>query len=575
MKAMILAAGLGTRLLPLTQKKPKPLFPILGQPVIGILIQRLQIAGCEGVIINTHHLAHEIGAFIQDKDYGIDVQVRYEPAILGTGGAIKNVDTFWDEAPFLVINGDIFTDIDFKKVYGFHLAHRHPVTLALHDCAPYNHVWLDDHDHVTGFGQEAPCPPSGLGMPLGRGRPVPSTERHRRLAFTGIQVLDPTVLNFIPRGTFCSIIDIYCDMIGKHKTIIGFIAQNHYWHDIGTLAGYQGAAREAVARQALAMIGPTSRKASLTWSPLKGDGSERKWYRVSGEETSLIVVDHGPPSGADVCEADSFFAIGRHLHDKGVSVPRMYAYDRQRGLIALEDVGDLHLQALALRMRTREELLASYRPVMDLLVLMGVEGAKGFNPAFAYETPGYDENLILKKESRYFVNAFLNGYMDLRIDFEDLQEEFQLLAKMAVQKSHVGFLHRDFQSRNIMIKGRRCYAIDFQGGRLGPLAYDVASLLIDPYVALPQRLQKDLLTNYIKRLQAVVDIDPNDFLRTYTYCAINRNLQILGAFAFLTQRRGKQDFGKYIPQAVNALKRNLQQIESRMCTRLRRIIEGL
>ncbi|MDY6838998.1 MAG: sugar phosphate nucleotidyltransferase [Thermodesulfobacteriota bacterium] len=576
MKAMILAAGLGTRLLPLTKKKPKPLFPILGQPLLDILIQRLQAAGCDGVIINTHHLAHVIHAFVQEKHYGIDVQTRREPTILGTGGAIKNVESFWDEAPFLVINGDILTDIDFKEVYRFHLGHRHPVTLVLHDCDQYNHVWIDNDDCVRGVGHPAPCPPVSFQTRPGSNKPVSEdTGTHRRLAFTGIQVLDPKVLTLIPKGRSCSIIDVYCDMIRSHRTVKGFIARNHYWHDIGTLEGYQAAVQEALTRRALAMIGSTTEKSPLAWSNLKGDGSERRWYRVSRKETTLVLVDHGPPSGDNICEADSFFAIGRHLHNRGVAVPRIYGYDRPSGLVALEDLGDLHLQTLILRTQAQEKVIASYSQVLDLLVLMGVEGAKGFDPAFSYETPQYDEDLILNKEARYFVDAFLNGYMGLGIDFEDLHQEFKLLAQRALYKSHIGFMHRDFQSRNIMIKDNRCYAIDFQGGRLGPLAYDLASLLIDPYVQLPQRLQKDLLSYYIRRLQAFVAVDPLAFFHTYTYCAINRNLQILGAFAFLGKKKGKQDFKKYIPQAVRSLKRHLRQIEPETCVRLHRIAEGL
>ncbi|MDY6953780.1 MAG: phosphotransferase, partial [Thermodesulfobacteriota bacterium] len=301
----------------------------------------------------------------------------------------------------------------------------------------------------------------------------------------------------------------------------------------------------------------------------------RRWYRASGKETSLVIADHGPPSGESVCEADAFFAIGRHLHSKGVAVPCIYGYDRPSGLLALEDLGDLHLQALVRGTQDRQKVLASYHHVIDLLVLMGLEGAKGFDPAFAYETPEYDKNLILTKESRYFVDAFVNGYMGLGMAIDDLKQEFELLADMSLSNSLIGFMHRDFQSRNIMIKENRCYAIDFQGGRLGPLAYDIASLLIDPYVALPQTLQKDLLTYYITRLQAFVALDPLDFLHTYTYCAINRNLQILGAFAFLGKERGKEAFRQYIPQAVGSLKRQLHQIGPEACTQLRRIVDRL
>ena len=173
---------------------------------------------------------------------------------------------------------------------------------------------------------------------------------------------------------------------------------------------------------------------------------------------------------------------------------------------------------------------------------MGIEGVKGFDPAFTFQTPHYDKDLIVERESRYFLKAFLNGYMGLAIGFDQLKEEFELLAEAALDKSYNGFMHRDFQSRNIIVKDHKYYVIDFQGGRLGPLAYDLASLLIDPYVALPEKLQETLLTYYLNRLSEFVTIDSADFRHSYKYCAINRKLQILGAVAFLSQQMGKAGF---------------------------------
>ena len=644
MKAMILAAGLGTRLLPLTKKTPKPLFPIAGRPLIDILIHRLQDSGCEAVIINTHYLAEMIDQFVKGQDYGIPVQTRHEPNILGTGGAIKNVEDFWNEAPLLVINSDIFTNIDFGQVYRFHLNHKDPATLVLHDCPPFNQVWVDPTDHIAGFGYTAPCPPR---------RPEPPPN-YRKLAFTGIQVLDPQVLGFLPEGTFHSIIDAYCEMIQAGMSLKGFVSYNHYWYDIGTMAGYRGAAREAVGRKALERAFPVAEQGPLVWSRLKGDGSERTWCRVSfgatvaptlpsppgpdldyrptsptirgsaradldnrldksirapsagagfngealasgpegptprrlGDETirhpasgirhhSIILVDHGPPAEAGTCEADAFSAIGQHLHKKGVPVPRIYAYDRPSGLVALEDLGDLHLQALIRRTVNRAKVVAHYRAVIDLLVSMGIEGAKGFDPAYTYQTSHYDCNLILERESRYFVEAFLNRYIALGVNFEDLKEEFEVLAQNALKTSYNGFLHRDFQSRNILVRDHNYYLIDFQGGRLGPLQYDLASLLIDPYVALPHSLQETLLTYYVRRLADFVPVDPVDFIDAYKYCAINRNLQILGAFAFLSLEKGKKDFEEYIPPAISSLKALLHNVGQSECPKLLGIVQSL
>jgi NDP-sugar pyrophosphorylase family protein len=123
MKALILAAGLGTRLLPYTQHTPKPLFPLGDRPLLDIIIRRLEAAGCESVIINTHHLHNMITDYINSRKYSIPVNTRHEPVILGTAGAIKNAGDFWDDKPFIVINSDILTDIDLKEVYSFHAGH--------------------------------------------------------------------------------------------------------------------------------------------------------------------------------------------------------------------------------------------------------------------------------------------------------------------------------------------------------------------------------------------------------------------------------------------------------------------
>lgn len=587
MKGMILAAGFGTRLLPLTEKTPKPLFPILGRPLIDILICGLQRAGCEAVIINTHHLAHLIDAFVEEQAYSIPVSTRHEPTILGTGGAIKNVEDFWDDEPFLVLNSDIFTNIDLVEVYRFHLNHTDPVTLVVHDYAQFNHVWVDSMHHVSGFGHTAPCPPPARHpASSARGR-MAGAAKNRQLAFTGIQVLDPRILGFIPNGTFCNIIDAYCEMIAQGFAIRGFIARNHYWYDIGTMEGYRVATREALARKAFGTVISEIASDSLAWSALKGDGSDRRWYRVSIapspsrppnlspplEQTSIILVDHGPPSEDSTCEADAFASIGRHLYDKGVPVPRIFDYDRPTGLVVLEDLGDLHLQTLVCRADNTEEVSCHYRAVIDLLIAMGVKGAKRFDLSYTYQTPCYDREVILERESRYFVEEFLNGYLGLETDFEDLKDEFEILAQRALDHPYTGLIHRDFQSRNILVKDEGYYFIDFQGARLGPLPYDLASLLIDPYVGLPQTLQEDLLRYYLRRVSDFMPVDPADFLHAYKYCAINRNLQILGAFAFLSRVKGKKDFETYIPPAVSSLKGHLCSIEQSECPKLIRIIE--
>jgi aminoglycoside/choline kinase family phosphotransferase/dTDP-glucose pyrophosphorylase len=575
MKAMILAAGLGTRLLPLTEKKPKPLFPLAGRPVLDILIRKLEDSHFETVMINTHHLANMIEAFVRKQRYGIPVHTTYEPTILDTGGGIKNVEDFWDDRPFLVINSDIYTNIDLNRVYQYHQGHQHPVTMVLHDYEVFNTVWVDASDCIRGFGTSRPCPPAGSSERPQQNPIEPESTDLRLLAFTGIQVVDPQVLLSIPKGTSHGIIDVYCEMISRGTTLKAFIAQNHYWHDIGTMAGYGNAAKDALARQALTKISPGLVDPPLMWSKLKGDGSDRIWRRASSNTSSVILVEHGRPPNHGTCEADSFVAIGRHLFKKGIPVPEIYDYDRSLGLVVLEDLGDLHLQTAIRRTKDPAGVLDHYGKVIDILVSMAVDGAEGFGPSFTYQTPFYDSHVILEKEAKYFCRAFLQEFINDHTDFETLKEDFDVLAKSALKSKHIGFLHRDFQSRNILLSRGRCYVIDFQGGRLGPLQYDLASLLIDPYVALPRNLQEVLLKDYMEKLSRRMPVDPSDFGHAYRYCAINRNLQILGAFAFLGKTKGKKAFLDYIPIAVQSLKDNLKEIEPGTCERLRSIVGRL
>jgi aminoglycoside/choline kinase family phosphotransferase len=290
---------------------------------------------------------------------------------------------------------------------------------------------------------------------------------------------------------------------------------------------------------------------------LYGDGSDRKWYRVTDGKGSLVMADHGIRRDDSTCEADAFVFIGLHLKSKGIQVPKIYLYDTFSGHVFMEDLGDINLQAIVNNTRSQDRVLSLYKALIQHLGKLSVDGRNGFNPAWAYQTAGYTEDLILEKECRYFVDAFLKSYLGMAVDFNDLEEEFRFLANKTVSFSINGFMHRDMQSRNIMVKNNRFYFIDFQGGRLGPIQYDLASLLIDPYADLPRAVQNTLLKFSVETLSPVLHVDENHFLSGYQYCAVTRNLQILGAFGFLTRIKKKTYFEKYIPSAIKRLEYQL------------------
>ncbi|MBW2358558.1 MAG: nucleotidyltransferase family protein [Deltaproteobacteria bacterium] len=199
MKAMILAAGLGTRLRPLTSNIPKALVPVGNRPVIDRVIQYLKKQGVSEIVVNAHHHHQQIVKHLNcGRPFGIDIDVRVEPEILGTGGGIKNTEDFWDADPFIVINSDIITDIDLAEACKAHKKGDNLATLALHDYEPFNQIRIDDRLNIMDIARE---------------------NRSGRLAFTGIHIIEPGLLAHIKGGVYSNIIDYYRELIKSGKPI--------------------------------------------------------------------------------------------------------------------------------------------------------------------------------------------------------------------------------------------------------------------------------------------------------------------------------------------------------------------
>ena len=540
MKALILAAGLGTRLQPYTHHTPKPLFPINGRPILDRLIHQLQKAGCRAVAVNTHHLHGLIEEFIGRQSYDIPILIRYEPHILGTAGAFKNFSDFWGESPFLVVNSDIYTDIDFLKVYEFHCRHGAPATLVLTDDARFNTVAIDSSHHITSFQNQ-----SFLG----------------HFTFTGIQVIDPSVLALIPKAQVYSSIDAYRQLIARGTPPKAYLAHECLWKDIGAPNRYQDAVRTEKTPQAFCNAFGGSAPSEIIQDHIDGDGSDRKWYRLKAGGHTLILADHGIRPPLRQTEADAFIAIGRHLRQKQIAVPKIFEAEPFAGLVYVEDLGNTHLQSLWTSGQSRDHIITTYQSVLDLLINFSQRGKLGFDPDWTYQTPSYDVDLILDKECRYFLESFLNGYLKRSCRFEEFQSEFNQLAEKALEGGITGLMHRDFQSRNILLHHDSPYAIDFQGARTGPIQYDLASLLIDPYAKMPADMQQELLKYALSQLSTKIRFSKAKFLDCYRCCRITRNLQILGAFGFLSREKGKIQFEAHIPAALALLKKNLLKLQ--------------
>jgi NDP-sugar pyrophosphorylase family protein len=539
MNALILAAGLGTRLRPFTDLRPKALFTINEQPVLARVIDALHRSGFEAVWVNAHHHHDQIEHYVKETHFPIPVTIFHETEILGTGGAVRNVADHWDSGPLLISNADVVSDIDPARVFAFHQAHGYPVTMVMHDRSEFNSVCVDSDDFVTGFNCQ-------------------DRRGQRVMAFTGIHVVDRKILEFLPLQGAAHIIDAYRQMLAAGERIKAWVITNHYWQDIGTPIRYQRAAFDLMAPLAFEAAFGSRPVVPVTRRQLHGDGSDRNWFRLTSGSRTLILADHGIRQGEGQQEVDAYVDIGRHLHARGVAVPRIYLHDGCAGLAFVEDVGDVHLQGLVARMdEPRQQQL--YRQVIDLWLTMAMEGRHGFDPHWTWQSTHYDRQVILERECRYFLEAFVQGYLGWAWTYDDFSTEFEELARRIDQSQIPGFLHRDFQSRNIMVQHPRIIFIDFQGGRLGPIQYDLASLLIDPYAGLIQESQDQLFAYSAAQLGSRYGVNLQKFKEGYELCAVARNLQILGAFAFLSRVKGKRRFEAFIPAAVGSLVRNLSR----------------
>jgi aminoglycoside/choline kinase family phosphotransferase len=310
----------------------------------------------------------------------------------------------------------------------------------------------------------------------------------------------------------------------------------------------------------------------FSWEMLPGDGSKRIFYRLSNDQDSFIVMNNPPLERSAEKENLSYVKIGKHLFKQGIPVACIYRYDLDHGWFILEDLGKMSLQQSVQNSKNRTGI---YKRVVELLIQIQLKGKKDFNPEWCYHTKRYDRFVMEKFESDYFLTYFLKGLHGLHQNLDKLKPSFKHLSYNASLADNDFFLHRDFQSRNLIIKGDKIGVIDWQGGRFGPLQYDLASLLIDPYVGLKKEETMTLYDYYITLLEKCLPNISGSFSRYYSYIAIQRNLQILGAFSYLSKVQGKNGFLVYISPALHSLEGLLKEINDPELNPLRKIVESL
>lgn len=293
----------------------------------------------------------------------------------------------------------------------------------------------------------------------------------------------------------------------------------------------------------------------LEFQPLFGDGSSRRFIRIfMNDEPCGLAVAPGSPDRSGMAEFRSSVSIAKHLYNCGIPVPEVLGVDSRHGLILFEDLGDTRLHNRLQAERGGCEQM--YKEVIDTLVDMQLKGAENFDQGWCYDTEVYDVGVMIERESGYFYKAFWKDTL-YGEEVYGLSDEFERIARSAEEQFELCFMHRDFQSRNIMIKDDRIRIIDFQAGRLGPPGYDIASLLIDPYAGLNSRMQQVLFDYYVDKITESGLVDRAKLLESYPYLAVQRNLQIIGAFSYLSGQKRKVFFKQFIYPSLIMLENRL------------------
>lgn len=601
LNAFVPAAGLGTRLRPITDHIPKPLLPVLGRPLLASALARVSALPVDDIGINLHHKREAITAWVDASPYRDRITFFPEDPLLDTGGALRNAAEMLGEGVFLVHNSDILTDIDLRALVDAHVASGNLATLALHDYPLYNKVAVRDDGAVVGVGDV-----------------TVAAGESRRVAFSGIAVYNPAFLSYVPEGV-SSVRDAWLSAVSAGETVGSTDVTGCQWCDLGTPASYAAAVIDALhvegdwvhidadvpegdtdldgyvvvekgcalgdgvtlrncivlpgahiddgVRCENCIVGPAFRvelsESEILGRPIEKDGlqigvggSERRYYRAEKDGKTVVRMVCAP----DESDFNQHLAFSRFLARHGVPVPELYEADEKNMRAEFEDLGDLWLYNWLRYPRSAQRIEAVYRLVLDVLVSLHVDATRHVDECELLANRIFDYEYF-RWETSYFLERFVEGLCGERpASVDALERDFDELARRgdALPKA---VMHRDYQSQNIMILNGVPRVIDYQGARMGPPAYDVASILWDPYHRLDDAMRQGLLRYYMKSTaqRSGEDFSEQSFVDGLTICRLQRHMQALGAYAFLSVEKGKRHFLKFIPEGFRLLQEDVAE----------------
>ena len=512
MKAIVLAAGHGTRLRPFTCATPKPLMPIWGVTMLDRMVELLRSWGVDDFAFNSHHLHEQIRTWsdnlrrgFQERGEKVRVKVSYEPEILGNGGALNPLREWIGNEPFLLVNGDIVVDglEDFRFRFEDFADRKDVIAEAIvTEQGPRTIEVEPESGFVTNWKSDD--------------RGFPGT-----FTYAGISLLKPEILDYVKPEGFSSIITAYEQAMMDGKFVKALVPSSMSWADAGTIMSYIDLNRDGD-DNAFEFIPQIKATGSEKVEFLGSRGSERVFFRDGGR--IIVMYDDGNRD-----ENGKYAGHTRWLKERGIPVPEI-----------LFDRPDIKTLAMGFAGVEKKMSLVDYAKVVETLVKFNALGSEkelpDLLPPFDDETWEWERMLFEK----YCLKAYFGMEMPdaVRKELEGVAEKLESEPKALV--------HRDFQSTNVLWKNGELCFIDFQGMRLGPAAYDLASLVYDPYVEFSEKDRAALIALYAKTAKR------EEFVKITPFAAVQRLCQCLGAYGRLASV-GQPQFRKHVVPALQNL----------------------
>ena len=290
---------------------------------------------------------------------------------------------------------------------------------------------------------------------------------------------------------------------------------------------------------------------------LPSSGSNRRYFRLTADDNTTIIGVMGTSEDENI----AFVKIAEHFRRQGLPVPEVYAMSADNKFYIQQDLGDNILFKMTEKGRTcgsfSEDERELLRKTMAKLPSIQFLGAEGLDFNVCYPQPEFDERMI-SFDLNYFKYCFLKA---TGIEFSEikLEDDFQRMSDILMRSTSATFLYRDFQSRNVMFYNNQPYFIDFQGGRKGPIYYDVASFVWQAKANYSEELREELLKTYLDALRQYMPVDETYFRQQLRHFVLFRTLQVLGAYGFRGYFEKKPHFLQSVPYAIDNLRRLLRE----------------